>query len=135
MCIWGSPTLMPAALIDNLRQTSWVSLLVLPLHPLVLSLKNLPGRPSSDAGRASLSPTKSREAGSIGSASPPPEARLVFSPNPRLPEWNEESAHQKRGDEVDVDAVVCDVVSSATARALSRVRGIHVEEKGAFEQA
>ena len=29
---------------------SEVSLLVLPLHPLVLQLKNLPGRPSSDAG-------------------------------------------------------------------------------------
>merc|ERR1719316_651881 len=35
MCTWGS-TLLPGALIDSLRQTSWVSLLTLPLHPLVL---------------------------------------------------------------------------------------------------
>merc|ERR1719379_598493 len=134
MCTWGS-TLLPGALIENLRQTSWVSLLVLPLHPLVLQLKNVPGRPSSDAGRASLSPTKSREAGSLGSASPPPEARLVFSPNPRLPEWDEDVHDSKPGDEVDVDAVVCGVISSATARALSRVRGLPVEEKDSFEQA
>merc|ERR1719379_3169216 len=134
MCIWGS-SLLPGALIENLRQTSWVSLLILPLHPLVLQLKNVPGRPSSDAGRASLSPTKSREAGSLGSASPPPEARLVFSPNPRLPEWDEDAHDSKRGEAVDVDAVVCSVISAATARALSRVRGIAVEEKDTFEQA
>merc|ERR1719238_1944360 len=135
MAIWGS-TLMPGALIDCLRQTSWVSLLVLPLHPLVLQLKNLPGRPSSDAGRASLSPTKSREAGSLGSASPPPEARLIFSPNPRLPDWDDDADDAKRGgEEVDVDAVVCSVVSTATARALGRLRGAPVQEKGAFEQA
>merc|ERR1719506_3089432 len=103
MTIWGS-ALLPGALIDALRQTSWVSLLMLPLHPLVLQLKNLPGRPSSDAGRASLSPTKSREAGSLGSASPPPEARLIFSPNPRLPEWDDDMHDSKLGDEVDVDA-------------------------------
>merc|ERR1719261_1725534 len=41
MAIWCS-TLLPNSLIDCLRQTSWVSLLVLPLHPLVLQLKNLP---------------------------------------------------------------------------------------------
>jgi hypothetical protein len=136
MSIWGS-NLMPGALIDCLRNTSWVSLLILPLHPLVLQLKNLPGHTNSDAGRASLSPTKSREAGSLGSASPPPapEARLVFSPNPRLPDWDEDEDDSKPADEVDVDAVVCSLVSETTDRVLKRIRAKSGAEHAAFEQA
>jgi hypothetical protein len=127
--VWNS-SILPHGLIDCLRQNAWVTLLLLPLNPLVFSLKlkNRGDSPSREQGRTSLSPTPTPDR----ALSPPrtpsrgtvdaersPVRSLIFSPNPRLPEWGAETEPQETCSVART--VVEDVVKEGVRQAFGHV--------------